>query len=79
MELFSSPPVRRGPRTLLALQSNDKINEPDHINCVKTGQELAQQAHVKELYGGKKRFNEGTPDEYTRYMILGKWYGNSIT
>lgn len=60
-------------RTLLALQSNDKTNEPDHINCVKTGQELAAQAGVKELYGGKMRFNEGTPDQYTRYMILGKW------
>jgi len=60
-------------RTLLALQSNDKTNEPDHINCVKTGQELAVQAGVKELYGGKMRFNEGTPDQYTRYMILGKW------
>tara|TARA_E500000318_G_scaffold61625_1_gene57190 strand:- start:266 stop:904 length:639 start_codon:yes stop_codon:yes gene_type:complete len=60
-------------RTLLALQSNDKTNEPDHINCVKTGQHLAAQADVKELYGDKMRFNEGTPDQYTRYMILGKW------
>jgi len=60
-------------RTLLALQSNDKTNEPDHVNCVSTGQELAAQAGVKELYGGKMRFNEGTPDQYTRYMILGKW------
>lgn len=60
-------------RTLLALQSNDKTNEPDHINCVTTGQELAAQAGVKELHGGKLRFNEGTPDEYRRYMIMGKW------
>jgi hypothetical protein len=60
-------------RTLLCLQSNDKINEPDHINCVKTGQELAAQAGIKELYGGKMRFNEGTIDQYTRYMIFGKW------
>lgn len=60
-------------RTLLALQSNDKTNEPDHVNCVSTGQELAAQAGVKELYGGKMRFNEGTHDQYTRYMILGKW------
>lgn len=55
-------------RTLLALQSNDFFDLPEHINCVKTGQELAAQADVKELHGGKKRF-----DEYTRYMILGKW------
>lgn len=60
-------------RTLLALQSNDKTNEPDHVNCVQTGQELAAQAGVKELHGGKMRFNEKTEDEYTRYMIMGKW------
>lgn len=60
-------------RTLLALQSNDKTNEPDHINCVETGQELVAQAGVKELHGDKMRFNEGTPDQYTRFMILGKW------
>lgn len=62
-EYYESPE-----RTLLALQSNNFYRLSEHINCVSTGQELAAQAGVKELYGDKLKF-----DEYTRFMILGKW------
>ena len=62
-EYYESPE-----RTLLALQSNNFNSLPEHINCVSTGQELAAQAEVKELHGDKLKF-----DEYTRFMILGKW------
>jgi hypothetical protein len=74
-------------RTLLVLQSNDKDDEPDHINCVKDGSDLSKQAGIKELYGDRKQFVSGTiPDKviegvmrkgdmvwWNRFMVMGKW------
>lgn len=64
-------------RTLLALQSNDKTDEPDHINCVTSTQELAEKAGVKLLNGGWMTMTsldaEGKKEYYNRYQVLGKW------
>lgn len=63
-------------RTLLVLQSNDKINEPDHTNCVKDCAELTEQAGIKELFADKKKMNMDSPfplDRFTRFMVMGKW------
>ena len=60
-------------RTLLVLQSNNKTDEPDHINCVNSCQELLEQNELKEIHGDWKRMNENTPDKYIRFMVMGKW------
>lgn len=63
-------------RTLLALQSNDMIGEPDHVNCVNSTNELAEKAGIKELWGGYKKMNEDAiwaGHRYNRYMVMGKW------
>jgi len=61
-------------RTLLVLQSNDKRDELDHINCVENGQELAYKSDIKELYGDYKKFYTDKK-KWHRYMIMGKWLG----
>ena len=72
-------------RTLLALQSNNKTNEDDHINCVNSTEELAAQADVHTILGDWKTMKTETvvyhpngPDEkeidyWNRYMVFGKW------
>jgi|TARA_B110000977_G_C11067517_1_gene488338 hypothetical protein len=67
-ECYESPE-----RTLLVLQSNNKTNEPDHVNCVTSCQELIEKNELKEVFGDWKRMNDGTPDKYIRYMVMGKW------
>ena len=67
-ECYESPE-----RTLLVLQSNNKTNEPDHVNCVTSCQELIEKNELKEVFGDWKRINDGTPDKYIRYMVMGKW------
>lgn len=65
-------------RTLLVLQSNDKRDEPDHTNCVDSCQELADQADIKELWGGHLPLNGALTNKeskfYNRFMVMGKWY-----
>ncbi len=56
-------------RTLLVLQSNNKIDEPDHINCVKDIPSFVKQVNFRLLYDDIIKF-----DWWYRYMILGKWY-----
>lgn len=64
-------------RTLLALQSNDKDDEPDHMNCVKSSQELAQQAGIRELFGGTMKLitrdKDNRKQHFNRFMVFGKW------
>jgi len=65
-------------RTLLCLQSNNKRDEEDHINCVDTCEELAEKAGVNIKSGAhmtmKTRKQHGHEwDYYTRFMVLGKW------
>lgn len=60
-------------RTLLALQSNNKTDEQDHINCVSSCQELLENNELSEIYGDWKRMNQGTPDKFIRFMVMGKW------
>jgi hypothetical protein len=60
-------------RTLLVLQSNNKTDEPDHVNCVNSCQELVTKNELSEVFGDWKRMNEGTPDKYIRFMVMGKW------
>ena len=65
-------------RTLLVLQSNNKRDEPDHINCVDGCEELAEQAGITIKSGAQKtmktRKQHGHEwDYYNRFMVLGKW------
>jgi len=55
-------------RTLLMLTSNDKIDEPDHINCKQSAVQLAEDNKVKMLHGDKIWF-----DTYRRFITIGKW------
>jgi hypothetical protein len=67
-DYFESPD-----RTLLVLQSNNKTDEPDHVNCVNSCQELLEKNELKEIHGDWKRMNENTPNKYIRFMVMGKW------
>jgi hypothetical protein len=63
-------------RTLLCLQSNNKTDEDDHINCVKDEQELAEKNGIQLLNGGWRtmKSKEGkTYNFWNRYMAMGKW------
>ena len=69
------------------MQSNDKDDEPDHINCVSSCDELAEQGGFDILWGGSKTLTSGTvPDKvidgvmrkgdmvwWNRFMVMGKW------
>lgn len=53
---------------IIALQSNNMFNEPDHVNCVESPEELALLNGIKQIY------YKGTLDldSYERYMVIGK-------
>lgn len=63
-------------RTLLALQSTN-FPQPDHCNLVKSNQQLAKQAGIKELHGDTIRLHTYDEDNkkvfYERFSVLGKW------
>jgi hypothetical protein len=67
-EFYESPE-----RTLLVLQSNNKRDEPDHINCIDHPKELVAQADMDQVWGGMKVMKSGEKEFYNRYMAMGKW------
>jgi len=65
-------------RTLVVMQSNDKDDEPDHINCVSSCDELAEQGGFDILWGGSKTLTSGAKSDnnmvwWNRFMVMGKW------
>lgn len=60
-------------RTLLVLQSNNKMDEPDHSNCVLSCQELSEKNDIHELHGSYKTLSSGKDDYWQRFMVMGKW------
>lgn len=57
------------PGTLVVAQSNDFIGLKEHINCVHSEEELAEQLNLSEiLYSGKLNL----PGMYNRFMVIGK-------
>ena len=56
-------------KVVFFLQSNNLFDEPDHINCVSSCEELIQQSGLTKVYSA------GTLDmgHYERYMVVGKW------
>jgi len=58
---------------VLALQSNNKTNEPDHINCVESCQELAEQAGCIIVDKDDKIMKSAGSEHWNRFMIYGKW------
>ncbi len=60
-------------RTLVALQSNDKTDEKDHINCVNSCQELAIKNGLREILGDRKVMKADEENYYNRFMVMGKW------
>jgi hypothetical protein len=56
-------------KVVFFLQSNNMFDEPDHINCVNSKDELIEQAGLKKVYySGSMEF-----DTYKRFMVIGKW------
>ena len=55
-------------RTLLMLTSNDKEDEPDHINCKQSAVELAKDNDVNLLHGERLWM-----EDYRRFIVVGKW------
>ena len=56
--------------TTYALQSNDYTSVKEHINCVKSAEELALKNNVTDvLYSGTKEFIN-----YNRFMVIGYYY-----
>lgn len=63
-------------RTLLVLQSNNKTDEDDHINCVESEVELAEKNGIGFLNGGFRTMKSKEGKElnfWNRYMAMGKW------
>ena len=63
-------------RTLLVLQSNNKTDEDDHINCVDSEIELAEKNGIGFLNGGFRTMKSREGKElnfWNRYMAMGKW------
>ena len=59
---------------IYVLQSTDDEQYDDHINCVGSPEELAEQAHIIDiLYSGTKVLNNGM----TRFMVIGYPLENS--
>ena len=55
--------------TLYVLQSSDDTQYDDHINCVKSSEELADQAQLVDiLYSGSKILSNGMK----RFMVIGR-------
>ena len=51
------------------LQSNDLFDEPDHINCVNSVDELADQSGLNKIY----YMGEKDLGHYKRFMVVGKF------
>lgn len=60
-------PLHIRPDTFVVLQSNNYREVKDHINCVDSADELAEQYNIQTIYySGEKTF-----EKYTRYMVIG--------
>lgn len=58
--------LRKG--SYVVLQSNNYRSVSDHINCVDSPEELAEQYNIiEEFYSGSMEF-----EKYTRYMVIGR-------
>ncbi len=55
-------------KAVLVLQSNDKIDEPDHINCVSSAEQLVDQSGCEKIY----YMGEKDMGDYKRFMVIGK-------
>ena len=63
-------------RTLVALQSNDKRDEPDHTNCVDSCKELLEKNSLRNILpnlGDRKVMKADEENYYNRFMVMGKW------
>ena len=59
-------------RTLLVLQSNNKTDEEDHINCVEGEEELAKKNGIRMLGGGWKTMKSKLEEGESRQNIRDK-------
>ena len=68
--------LKRGYNTdkvVFAIQSNNKTDEPDHINCVEDVDSLRDQCSLICSYKGEKDWGK-----YKRYTVIGKYEPNHI-
>lgn len=65
-------------RTTLFLTSNNKTDEPDHINCKDGVNEFAEDNDVKVLHGESIVLSSVSPKthrmkDYKRHILVGRW------
>ena len=58
---------------IYVLQSNDMVDVREHVNCVFSAEELAEQANISLIYfKGSKNLKGSEDSRYNRFMIIGK-------
>ena len=57
---------------IYVLQSNDMTSVREHVNCVDSAEELAEQANITTYFAGKKKLNGSNNIWYQRFMVIGK-------
>ena len=64
-------------RTTFFITSNDKTDEPDHINCKMSATQFAIDNDIKVLHGEsiklKSFINKDEYTTYNRHIVIGRW------
>ena len=70
---MSSVSFKNDNDVVYALQSNDMVDVREHVNCVQSESELAEQANLSILYySGSKNLKGSESTYYNRFMVIGK-------
>ena len=70
---MSSVSFKNDNDVVYALQSNDMVDVREHVNCVQSESELAEQANLSILYySGSKNLKGSESIYYNRFMVIGK-------
>lgn len=71
---MSSIEFKNDKDVIYALQSNDMEDIREHVSCVTSAQELADQANLSKTYfkGDKELKKSSGQETFNRYMVIGK-------
>jgi len=70
---MSSISFKNDSDVIYALQSNDMVGVREHVNCVHSANELADQANLYAMYfRGSINLNGSNETRYNRFMVIGK-------
>ena len=74
MYYMSSIQFKNDKDVIYALQSNDLHEIREHVNCVNSADELAEQANLSKTYfrGDKNLKRASGTETFNRYMVIGK-------